>query len=66
MITCFQVKQLQLLGVLSAREITEPFRKIETRLNDLRYNGLHGYILQPSNLSTALEPKVFEDLGSGE
>ena len=62
------MKQLQLLGVLSARVITEPFRTIETRLKDLRYNGLHGYgyILQPSNLSTALEPKVFEDLGSGE
>jgi hypothetical protein len=36
MITCFQVQQLQLCGVLSAREITEPFRKIKTRINDLR------------------------------
>jgi hypothetical protein len=33
MITCFQVQQLQLLGELSAREITEPFRKIKTRIN---------------------------------
>ena len=57
MTPCLQVQQLQLLGVLSAREITEPFRKIKTRLNDLRSNGLyqwlHGYI-QPSNLSSAL------------
>ena len=29
MITCFQVQQLGLLGVLSAKEITEPFRKIK-------------------------------------
>jgi hypothetical protein len=33
---CFQMQQLQLLGVLSLREITEPFRKIKTRINDLR------------------------------
>ena len=40
-----------------AREITEPFRKIRRRINDLRenvlYQWLHGYI-QPSNLSSAL------------
>jgi hypothetical protein len=33
---CFQMQQLQLLGVISLREITEPFRKIKTRINDLR------------------------------
>jgi hypothetical protein len=32
----FQVQQLQLFGVLSARENTEPFRKIKTGINDLR------------------------------
>ena len=33
---CFQMQQLQLLGVLSAKEITVLFRKVETRINDLR------------------------------
>ena len=36
MITYFQAQQLQLLGVHSGREITEPFGKIKTRINDLR------------------------------
>ena len=44
-------------GKFQAREITEPFRKIRRRINDLRenvlYYWLHGYI-QPSNLSSAL------------
>ena len=35
------------------REITEPFRKIRRRINDLGRNVLHGYI-QPSNLFSAL------------
>ena len=44
-------------GESHAREITEPFRKIRRRINDLRenvlYKWLHGYI-QPSNISSAL------------
>ena len=44
-------------GEFHAREITEPFRKIRRRINDLRenvlYKWLHGYI-QPSNISSAL------------
>jgi hypothetical protein len=34
---CFQMQQLQLLGVFSLREITEQFRKQKTRINDLRH-----------------------------
>ena len=50
------MQQLRLLGVLSANEITEPFRKIKkpTRTNVSILNGLYGYI-QPSNLSSALQ-----------
>jgi len=33
---CFQMQQLQLLGEISVREITQPFRKIKTEINDLR------------------------------
>jgi hypothetical protein len=40
-------------GKSHAREITESFRKIRRRINDLRENVLYGYI-QPSNLSSAL------------
>ena len=40
MITCFQVQHIQILGVLSAREMGEPCRKIKTRINNLRSNGL--------------------------
>ena len=41
MITCYEVQQLQLLGELSAREITEPFRNIKRRINELRENVLY-------------------------
>jgi hypothetical protein len=32
----FQMQQLQLLGEISVRKITQPFWKIKTKINDLR------------------------------
>ena len=40
-------------GESQAREITEPFRQIRRRINDLRENVLYGYS-QHNNLSSAL------------
>ena len=47
MITCSQVQQLQLFGVLSAREITEPFRKIKTRF-EIKWAALMAAWLYPT------------------
>jgi len=33
---CFQMQQLQLLGEILVREISQPFRQIKTEINDLR------------------------------
>jgi hypothetical protein len=33
---CFQMQQLLLLGEISGRKITQPFRGIKTKINDLR------------------------------
>ena len=44
-------------SAILAREITEHFRKINTRINDLRENVLYYWLLgyiQPSNLSSGL------------
>ena len=35
-LSCFQMQQLQLLGGISVRKITQTFRKIKTKINDLR------------------------------
>ena len=45
------------LSATLAKEITEPFRKIKTQINDLRENVLYFWLLgyiQPSNPSSAL------------
>jgi hypothetical protein len=51
---------LQLLGVLSAREITEPFKKIKTRINDLNKMGCINGCIVISNLVISLVPYTFE------
>ena len=59
---CFQVQQLQLMGLLLAREITEPFRKIKKNKIWDKMSCINGQMVK-SNLVISLVPYILVRIG---